>query len=334
MEMKDILGKVLNQERLTREETREILIGITREAYPQEQITALLTAIQMRGVTVDELLGFRDGILETGVPAQLDCPRYIDVVGTGGDRKNTFNISTTSCFVIAGAGYKVAKHGNYAATSVSGASNVIAQHGVSFTSDMDTLNRSINEAGIVYLHAQLFAKAMKFVAPIRRALQFPTVFNLLGPLVNPAHPKAQLLGVANLDQMRLYAQVYQRLGIDYGIINSIDGYDEISLTGDFKVATNQYERIFRPADLGMQPARPEELQAGATEAEAAAIFDSVLNNTCLPAQKNIVVANAAFGIQVMEHGQKSIDECVAIARESIDSGAALRTFNKFVEINS
>lgn len=334
MEMKDILGKVLNQERLTCEETREILIGITREAYPQEQITALLTAIQMRGVTVDELLGFRDGILETGVPAQLDCPRYIDVVGTGGDRKNTFNISTTSCFVIAGAGYKVAKHGNYAATSVSGASNVIAQHGVSFTSDMDTLNRSINEAGIVYLHAQLFAKAMKFVAPIRRALQFPTVFNLLGPLVNPAHPKAQLLGVANLDQMRLYAQVYQRLGIDYGIINSIDGYDEISLTGDFKVATNQYERIFGPADLGMQPARPEELQAGATEAEAAAIFDSVLNNTCLPAQKNIVVANAAFGIQVMEHGQKSIDECVAIARESIDSGAALRTFNKFVEINS
>lgn len=334
MEMKDILGKVLNQERLTREETREILIGITREAYPQEQVTALLTAIQMRGVTVDELLGFRDGILETGVPAQLDCPRYIDVVGTGGDRKNTFNISTTSCFVIAGAGYKVAKHGNYAATSVSGASNVIAQHGVSFTSDMDTLNRSINEAGIVYLHAQLFAKAMKFVAPIRRALQFPTVFNLLGPLVNPAHPKAQLLGVANLDQMRLYAQVYQRLGIDYCIINSIDGYDEISLTGDFKVATNQYERIFGPADLGMQPARPEELQAGATEAEAAAIFDSVLNNTCLPAQKNIVVANAAFGIQVMEHGQKSIDECVAIARESIDSGAALRTFNKFVEINS
>ncbi|MCI5875255.1 MAG: anthranilate phosphoribosyltransferase [Prevotella sp.] len=334
MEMKDILGKILNQERLTREETREILIGITREAYPQEQITALLTAIQMRGVTVDELLGFRDGILETGVPAQLDCPCYIDVVGTGGDRKNTFNISTTSCFVIAGAGYKVAKHGNYAATSVSGASNVIAQHGVRFTSDMDTLNRSINEAGIVYLHAQLFAKAMKFVAPIRHALQFPTVFNLLGPLVNPAHPKAQLLGVANLDQMRLYAQVYQRLGIDYGIINSIDGYDEISLTGDFKVATNQYERIFRPADLGMQPARPEELQAGATEAEAAAIFDSVLNNTCLPAQKNIVVANAAFGIQVMEHGQKPIDECVAIARESIDSGAALRTFNKFVEINS
>lgn len=222
MEMKDYLTCVLRQERLSREETKDILTGITRDAYPAEQITALLTAIQMRGVTVDELLGFRDGILETGVQAPLDCDRYIDVVGTGGDRKNTFNISTTACFVIAGAGYKVAKHGNYAATSVSGASNVIALHGVRFTSDLDTLNRSLHEAGIVYLHAQLFAKAMKHVAPIRKALQFPTVFNLLGPLVNPSHPKAQLLGVANLDQMRLYAQVYQRLGIDYGIINSIE----------------------------------------------------------------------------------------------------------------
>lgn len=334
MEMKQILGRMLNQERLTREETREILIGITHEDYPTEQVTALLTAIQMRGATVDELLGFRDGILETGVPAILDCDRYIDVVGTGGDRKNTFNISTTSCFVIAGAGYKVAKHGNYAATSVSGASNVIAQHGVKFTADIDQLNRSINETGIVYLHAQLFAKAMKFVAPIRKALQFPTIFNLLGPLVNPSHPKAQLLGVANLDQMRLYAQVYQRLGVDYGIINSIDGYDEISLTGDFKVSTNNYERVFKPSDLGLSVAKPEELVAGATEEEAAHIFDSVLNGTCLPAQKDIVVANAAFGIQVLEKGQKPIDECVAIARESIDSGAALRTFQKFVEINS
>ena len=334
MEMKEILARVLRQEHLSREETKEILIGITREAYSAEQIAALLTAMQMRGVTVDELLGFRDGILETGVPARLDCDRYIDVVGTGGDRKNTFNISTTSCFVIAGAGYKVAKHGNYAATSVSGASNVIAQHGVRFSSDIDRLNRSIQEAGIVYLHAQLFAKAMKFVAPIRQALQFPTVFNLLGPLVNPSHPQAQLLGVASLDQMRLYAQVYQRLGIDYGIINSIDGYDEISLTSDFKVTTNQYERVFSPADLGLQTARPEELRAGASEEEAAAIFDSVLANTCLPAQKDVVVANAAFGIQVMERGQKSIDECVAMARESIDSGAALRTFRRFVEINS
>ncbi len=334
MEMKEVLNKMLNHEELSRTETRDIIVGITKDEFPTEQITALLTGLQMRGVTVDELLGFRDGILATGVKAILDCDKYIDVVGTGGDRKNTFNISTTSCFVIAGAGYKVAKHGNYAATSVSGASNVIHHHGVKFTADIDKLNRSINEAGIVYLHAQLFASAMKFVGPIRKALQFPTVFNLLGPLVNPSQPKAQLLGVANLDQMRLYRQVYQKLGIDYGIVNSIDGYDEISLTGDFKVATNNYERVFSPADLGFVPATPEELVGGANEDEAAEIFDAVLENRALPAQKNVVLANAAFGIQVMEKGMKSIEECVEIARESIDSGKALATFRKFAEINS
>ena len=334
MEMKEVLNKMLNHEELSRTETRDIIVGITKDEFPTEQITALLTGLQMRGVTVDELLGFRDGILATGVKAILDCDKYIDVVGTGGDRKNTFNISTTSCFVIAGAGYKVAKHGNYAATSVSGASNVIHHHGVKFTADIDKLNRSINEAGIVYLHAQLFASAMKFVGPIRKALQFPSVFNLLGPLVNPSQPKAQLLGVANLDQMRLYRQVYQKLGIDYGIVNSIDGYDEISLTGDFKVATNNYERVFSPADLGFVPATPEELVGGANEDEAAEIFDAVLENRALPAQKNVVLANAAFGIQVMEKGKKSIEECVEIARESIDSGKALATFRKFAEINS
>lgn len=332
--MKEVLNKMLNHEELSRTETRDIIVGITKDEFPTEQITALLTGLQMRGVTVDELLGFRDGILATGVKAILDCDKYIDVVGTGGDRKNTFNISTTSCFVIAGAGYKVAKHGNYAATSVSGASNVIHHHGVKFTADIDKLNRSINEAGIVYLHAQLFASAMKFVGPIRKALQFPTVFNLLGPLVNPSQPKAQLLGVANLDQMRLYRQVYQKLGIDYGIVNSIDGYDEISLTGDFKVATNNYERVFSPADLGFVPATPEELVGGANEDEAAEIFDAVLENRALPAQKNVVLANAAFGIQVMEKGRKSIEECVEIARESIDTGKALATFRKFAEINS
>ena len=334
MAMKDILNRMLNHEELTRDETKNIILGITKSEFPEEQITALLTGLQMRGVTVEELLGFRDGILETGVPAILDCDRYIDVVGTGGDRKNTFNISTTSCFVIAGAGYKVAKHGNFAATSVSGASNVIKNHGVEFTDDLDKLNRSMDEANIVYLHAQLFAKAMKFVGPIRKALQFPTVFNLLGPLVNPSQPKCQLLGVANLDQMRLYNQVYQKIGIDYAIVNSIDGYDEISLTGDFKVSTNDYEKIFSPSDLGFKIAQPDELRGGATEQEAKEIFDAVLENRALEAQKNIVLANAAFGIQVMENGKKSIEECIDIARESIDSGAALSTFKKFVALNS
>lgn len=334
MDIKVIFNRLLNHEELKREETKELLIAITRGELNDAEIAALLTAIQMRGISVEELLGFRDGILATGVPVPLDCDRYIDVVGTGGDRKNTFNISTTACFVIAGAGYKVAKHGNYAATSVSGASNVIKNHGVNFTADLDKLNRSINECGIVYLHAQLFAKAMKFVGAIRKALPFPTFFNLLGPIINPSKPQCQLLGVANLDQMRLYQQVYQKIGIDYGIVNSIDGYDEISLTGPFKVTTAAYERVFKPADLGFDIAEPEEIQAGATEEEAKEIFDNVLANKALPAQKNIVLANAAFGIQVFEKGKKPIEECIEIARESIDSGKALSTFKKFVELNS
>lgn len=333
MDITSIFNRLLNHEELRREETKDLLIAITRGELSDPEITALLTAIQMRGITVDELVGFRDGILETGVAVPLDCDRYIDVVGTGGDRKNTFNISTTACFVVAGAGYKVAKHGNFAATSVSGASNVIRNHGVAFTDDIDRLNRSMAECGIVYLHAQLFAKAMKFVGAIRKALPFPTFFNLLGPIINPSKPQCQLLGTANLDQMRLYQQVYQRIGIDYGIVNSIDGYDEISLTGDFKVTTNSYERIFKPADLGFDLATPDELRGGATEEEAAQIFDAVLGGTALPAQKNIVMANAAFAIQVLERGQKDIAECVEIARESLDSGAALRTFKRFVELN-
>lgn len=334
MNVTQIFNRLLNHEELQREETKNLLVAITQGELNDPEIAALLTAIQMRGITVEELLGFRDGILETGVPVPLHCDRYIDVVGTGGDRKNTFNISTTACFVIAGAGYKVAKHGNFSATSVSGASNVIKNHGVMFTDDADKLNRSLDECGIVYLHAQLFAKAMKFVGAIRKALPFPTFFNLLGPVINPSKPQCQLLGVANLNQMRLYQQVYQRIGIDYGIVNSIDGYDEISLTSDFKVTTNDYERVFKPADLGFDIARPEELVGGATEEEAAQIFDAVLQGTALQAQKNIVMANAAFAIQVLEKGKKSIEECIDIARESLDSGKALSTFRRFVEINS
>lgn len=333
MNVTQIFNRLLNHEELQREETKNLLVAITQGELNDPEIAALLTAIQMRGITVEELLGFRDGILETGVPVPLHCDRYIDVVGTGGDRKNTFNISTTACFVIAGAGYKVAKHGNFSATSVSGASNVIKNHGVMFTNDADKLNRSLDECGIVYLHAQLFAKAMKFVGAIRKALPFPTFFNLLGPIINPSKPQCQLLGVANLNQMRLYQQVYQRIGIDYGIVNSIDGYDEISLTSDFKVTTNDYERVFKPADLGFGIARPEELVGGATEEEAAQIFDAVLQGTALQAQKNIVMANAAFAIQVLEKGKKSIEECIDIARESLDSGKALSTFRRFVEIN-
>ena len=331
--MKLILERVLAGEKLQRDETKDILLGITRDEYPSEQISALLTAIQMRGITVDELLGFRDGILETGVPALLDSDRYIDVVGTGGDRKNTFNISTTSCFVIAGAGYKVAKHGNYSATSTSGASNVIEQHGVKFTADLDQLNRSLNECGIVYLHAQLFARAMKFVGPIRKALQFPTCFNLLGPLVNPSQPKCQLLGVATLEQMKLYSEVFHRIGTDYAIVNSIDGYDEISLTNEFKVATCGNEKIYTPEGLGFARYQDTDLDGGQTPEDAAKIFDNIMNNTATEAQKNVVVINAAFAIQVVRP-EKTIEECIALAKESLESGRALATLKKFIELNN
>lgn len=333
--MKEILSRILNQETLDRKTTHDILIGITEDRYPIEQISALLTAIQMRGITVEELLGFRDGILDTGVPALLNTPRYIDIVGTGGDQKNTFNISTCACFVLAGAGYKVAKHGNVSATSVSGSSNVIQLHGIKFTNDIDQLNRSIDEANITYLHAPLFAIAMKFVAPVRKNISFPTLFNLLGPLVNPSQPKAQLLGVANLDQMRLYNSVYQKIGIDYGIVNSIDGYDEISLTSNFKVTTNNYERVFSPMELKLPMANPKEICGAdlSTKEDASAVFDAVLENRATESQKNVVLANAAFAIHVYESGNKSIDECLQIAQESIESGRALNALKKFIDIN-
>ena len=333
MEMKQIFARLLDHETLTRKETHDILLSITRSEIPVEQVAALLTALQMRGITADELLGFRDGILETGVPVKLDADRYIDIVGTGGDGKNTFNISTCACFVVAGAGYKVAKHGNYAATSVSGSSNVIEEHGVKFTNDIDKLNRSMNECGIVYLHAPLFAKAMKYVAPVRKAILFPTLFNLLGPLVNPSQPPCQSLGVANLTQLRLYKMVYQTLGIDYGIVNSIDGYDEISLTGDFKVSTNAYERIMKPSDIGFSPVKAENIFGGKTKEEAKEIFDNILLNKALTDQKNVVIANAAFAIQVLD-SKKTIEECVATARESLESGKAYKTLKQFIILNS
>ena len=296
--MKDILMRLIDHEPFSREDTHKIMIGITEQAYNDQQLSALLMGLQMRGVSVDELLGFMDGLLETGRRVDLSEYSPLDIVGTGGDGKNTFNISTCSCFVVAGAGYKVCKHGNVGATSVSGASDVMQMHGVVFTNDMSKLRRSIEETNFVYLHAPLFANGMKFVAPTRKNMQVPTCFNLLGPIVNPSQPQCQLLGVADLNQMRLYSNVYRRLGIDFGIVNSLDGYDEISLTGDFKVTTNRYERIFHPVDLGLSIADPVNLQGGDTVDEAKDIFDSVLENRALPDRKNVVLANAAFGIRI------------------------------------
>ena len=241
--MKAILSRLFNHEELNRKEAKNLLLNITRGMYNDAQIAALLTVFQMRGIKVEELIGFREALLTTRIPIDFSAYSPIDIVGTGGDGKNTFNISTCACFIVAGAGYHVAKHGNYGATSVSGASNVIEQHGVKFTNNPDKLTRSMEECGMVYMHAQLFNPAMKSVGPVRKALQVRTIFNLLGPLVNPCLPAYQLLGVADLPQMRLYTNVFQKLGIGFAVVNNLDGYDEISLTDEFKVMTNHYETI-------------------------------------------------------------------------------------------
>ena len=330
--MKTILTRLFNHEELTAEESRQILLNISRGMYPEAQIAALLTVFQMRGITVDELTGFREALMETRVPIDFAPYRPIDIVGTGGDGKNTFNISTCACFIVAGAGYKVAKHGNYGAASFSGASNVIEQHGVRFTNNPDILKRSMEECNIAYLHAQLFNPAMKTVGSVRKALGVRTLFNLLGPLVNPCKPAYQLLGVADLSQMRLYTNVFYKLGIDFAVVNSLDNYDEISLTDEFKVMTRNYERIYRPQALGFSAVRPEELSGGACKEDAARIFDNVLNNRAEAAQTQCVIVNAAFAIQVMEP-EKEIEECIAIARESLESGRALKTLKKFIEIS-
>ena len=332
--MKEILTRLFNHESLERDEARRLMLGITAGQYPDTQIAALLAAYRMRDITVDELLGFREALLELCVPADFTPCRTIDIVGTGGDGKNTFNISTCACFVVAGAGYKVAKHGNYGATSVSGASDVIREHGIRFTTDPDTLRRSLDEAGIAYLHAQLFHPAMKAVAQVRSTLGVRTVFNLLGPMINPCRPTCQLLGVSNLSLMRLYTYAFRRTGIEFAVVNSLDNYDEISLTDEFKVMSLHDEHIYRPQELGFLPNPPQELYGGQTKQEASRIFDAVLTGQgATPAQRHCVIVNAAFAIRLMEP-ERSIEECVAIATESLDCGRALGALKRFIEINS
>ena len=331
--MKEYLLKLIDGQTLSREDTHTIMLNITKEQYNVQQIASLLMAMQTRGVTVAELLGFRDGLLETGKYIDFEDYNTLDIVGTGGDGKNTFNISTCSAFVIAGAGYKVTKHGNGGSSSVSGASNVLEGHGVKFTDDRDQLKRSLDEAGICYFHAPLFAYGMKFVGPTRRAMAVPTCFNLLGPLVNPCHPKNSLHGTANQSQLRLYVNMHQKIGDNYGVITSYDGYDEISLTSGFKICTNYFEKVLTPVDLGLKYVKQQEIFGGETAADAMKIFDAVLDCTATEAQKNVVIANAACGLSVMDQNL-SMNDSVAIARESLESGKALATFKKFVELNS
>lgn len=315
-----------------RDEIKRVMIGIAEGQYTELQIGALLTALQVKGITADELLGFREGLLATGLTFDLSEYKPLDIVGTGGDQKNTFNISTTSAFVIAGAGYKVAKHGNFSATSVSGASTVLQNHGIVFTNNIDTIRRSIEEAGVAYLHAPLFARGMKNVGPVRKGLGFPTCFNLLGPLINPSHPTYQFLGVATLAQMRLYQSVLGQTDIEYAIVTSLDGYDEVSLTGQFKLLTKREEKIISPEEIGLPTSTAAELTGGATPEDAAKIFDNVLAGKGTESQTNVVVANAGCAIHLIEP-QTPITDCLAKARESLLSGKALEAFNKFKAVN-
>ncbi len=331
--MKDILYRLFEHRYLGRDEACRILQNIAAGQYNDSQIASLITVYLMRNISVEELSGFREALLEMRVPVDLSDYKPIDIVGTGGDGKNTFNISTASCFVVAGAGYNVVKHGNYGATSVSGASNVMEQHGVKFTSDTDRLRRNMDHCRIAYLHAPLFNPALKAVAPVRKSLGVRSFFNMLGPLVNPVMPAYQLLGVYNLPLLRLYSYTYQESGTRFAVVHSLDGYDEISLTAEFKVAMPEKEKLYTPEMLGFPRAVAADLGGGQTTEEAAKIFDHVLEGTATPAQRNCVIANSAFAIRVI-CPEKKIDDCIAEARESLESGKALATLKKFISLNS
>ena len=330
--MNRILSNLFEHKSLTREEARDIMLNIADGKYNDNQLSAFMTVFLMRSITPNELTGFRDAILQRRVAVDFGDVNTIDIVGTGGDGKNTFNISTASCFVVAGAGRKVVKHGNYGASSVSGASNVLEQHGVKFTADSDKLHKSLEISGVSFLHAPFFSPALKSVGPVRRSLKMRTFFNMLGPLVNPTLPKNQLLGVYNLKLMRLYRYIAQNEGINCTIVHSLDGYDEISLTSPFKVVNNDSEKVMEAKHLGLTGGSQEDLYGGDTVEEAAKVFDDVLSNRASDAKKNCVIANAAFAIHTLEP-QLSILDAVREAKESLESGAALDSFRKFVEVN-
>lgn len=331
--MKQTLYRLFEHQYLNKEEAKNILMHMAQGCYNDSQIAAFITVYLMRSITVDELAGFRDALLELRMPVDLTEYNPVDIVGTGGDNKNTFNISTASCFTLAGAGYKVVKHGNYGATSISGASNVMEQHGVRFTTDRGRLRRSLEETNIAYLHAPLFNSALKTVAPVRKSLGVRTFFNMLGPLVNPVMPRRQLLGVYNLKLARLYFYMYQQTEVDFAVVHSLDGYDEISLTGEFKVINRSGENLYTPEELGFARCTEADLDGGQTVEQAARIFDNVMKNEASEAQKNCVIANSAFAIQAIDN-RLPIEECIAIARESIESGKAFAALKKFVELNA
>ncbi|MBL4716001.1 MAG: anthranilate phosphoribosyltransferase [Bacteroidia bacterium] len=328
--MKEVINKLIEHKPLGREEASNILKDIASSKYNPSQIAAFLTTYMMRSITVEELSGFRDALLELCIHIDLSAYDAIDLCGTGGDGKDTFNISTLASFVTSGAGVKVAKHGNYGVSSVCGSSNVLEHFGLKFTIDKSILEKQISEAGICFLHAPLFHPAMKNVAPIRKELGVKTFFNMLGPMVNPSFPKKQLVGVFNLELARLYSYLYQQTDMDYVILHGLDGYDEISLTSDFKLISKDKEQILNAADLKLEVVQASDLFGGSTVEEAAKLFNNILDGNGTQAQNQVVIANAAMAIHCAN--KKSIEESVDSAKESLESGKALESFNKLLSI--
>ncbi len=329
--MKEILNRLMRFEPLSREEASEVLRKMAAGEYNLSQMAAFLTVFVMRAIRVEELEGFKDAMLELCVKVDVGDHDAMDLCGTGGDGKDTFNISTLSSFVVAGAGQPVVKHGNYGVSSICGSSNVLEYLGCRFTNDQDTIKRSLDASGICFLHAPLFHPAMKNVAPVRKELGIKTFFNMLGPMVNPASPGKQLVGVFSLELARLYGYLYQQSGKQFGIVHALDGYDEISLTGPFKLITAAAENILTPADAALNTLQPAAISGGETVAEAAEIFVRVLEGKGTDAQRQVVLANAGMALAVAEN--LPLTSGVATATESLASGRALQAFKQFIEIN-
>lgn len=327
--MKKILNHLFEHKTFSRDESKEILTNITLGMYNGSQMAAFMAAYCMRSITVEELEGFRDGMLDLCLKIDLSEYELIDLCGTGGDGKDTFNISTLASFVVAGAGYKVSKHGNYGVSSGCGSSNVMEYLGYKFRNDIDHLKKSLDDAGICFLHAPLFHSAMKTVAPIRKELGIKTFFNMLGPLVNPARPRYQLLGVFSLELARLYAYLYQKSNMGYTIVHALEGYDEISLTCDFKTFTPKGEHIHSISNMGFDKIDPLAITGGSTVQESAGIFKAVLDGKGTTEQNNVVLCNAAVAIQTIKP-ESSFADCFYEAEESLNSGRALRSFNRLL----
>jgi len=319
--MKKILNQLFEHEKLTIEQAKEVLVNISKNAYNDAQVAAFISVYLMRGISVEELQGFREALLDLCISVDTDGQDTIDLCGTGGDGKNTFNISTLSSFVVAGAGYKVTKHGNYGVSSVCGSSNVLESLGYQFTNDVDKLKTQLDNHNICFLHAPLFHPALASVGPIRRQLGVKTFFNMLGPLVNPARPNHQSVGVFNLKLARLYQYLHESIDKKYSIIHALDGYDEISLTGKTKIINNQEEFLASPSYFGLPTYAAEDIFGGDTIESAAKIFVDVLDGNGTRAQEDVVVANSSLAIQCFDQA-KPIENCVIEAKESLKSGKA------------